>query len=508
MALLDYVKSIPSALTNPLGVATSLFKPKPVAPTDQLSALRAANAPARNAQQQAYQAKTPSNPTFTEVGAPPSPKTPPLPAQQGAVSGMTDMGFQTKLAPTDPAAIGGSLMKPFGGSSQTSEAPETLKAPDRNSFTDDASYQAALSRFNKTGSWATLPTQFSPTAGASQDPFKAAQDAYLKSLLPSADVTSTQQALSGVATTAAEQAAKAQQEYADRVKAIQEQATLQPFLTGRQTQAQGQLTNQLGAIQAASQAQTLPLQERLAQFQAQQQAQQEAAKAQLGFATPATPVEVGGSLVNPKTGKVIYSSPAAANRPISVSPGETLVDPATGKPIYSSPAAPKEDRVLSATEAQALGVPFGTTAGQAYGISPTKPLTEAQAKDVTFASRAGEANGYIDELQSSVASMNPLSFAAQVAAEPNSVGNAFVSDDIRRLRQAERNFETAVLRRESGAAISASEFATDEKKYFPRPGDDAKTLQQKAQARATAIKSMMPANAPSSSAPADGDFSW
>lgn len=49
--------------------------------------------------------------------------------------------------------------------------------------------------------------------------------------------------------------------------------------------------------------------------------------------------------------------------------------------------------------------------------------------------------------------------------------------------QAERNFITASLRRESGAAIAASEFADAEKLYFPRAGDSPETVEQKRRAR-------------------------
>jgi hypothetical protein len=52
------------------------------------------------------------------------------------------------------------------------------------------------------------------------------------------------------------------------------------------------------------------------------------------------------------------------------------------------------------------------------------------------------------------------------------------------------NFVTALLRKESGAAISPSEFSTAEKLYFPRPGDDASVIKQKQNARELAIKAM------------------
>lgn len=45
--------------------------------------------------------------------------------------------------------------------------------------------------------------------------------------------------------------------------------------------------------------------------------------------------------------------------------------------------------------------------------------------------------------------------------------------------QAQRNFVNAVLRRESGAAISPSEFDSAEKQYFPKQGDSPEVLRQK-----------------------------
>lgn len=158
-----------------------------------------------------------------------------------------------------------------------------------------------------------------PTNGSAPaplpDPYREAQAAYLASLGPSPDVTSATQAIGGVSAKEAQDVAAAQQAYAQRVGAINEQATLQPFLTGRQAQAGSELANQMAAIQAASGAQTLPLQQRLAQAQAAQQSQQAQAEAKLGFATPkarVAPVELsaGSQLVDPVTGKTIASTPA------------------------------------------------------------------------------------------------------------------------------------------------------------------------------------------------------
>jgi hypothetical protein len=52
------------------------------------------------------------------------------------------------------------------------------------------------------------------------------------------------------------------------------------------------------------------------------------------------------------------------------------------------------------------------------------------------------------------------------------------------------NFITALLRKESGAAIGPNEFSTAEKLYFPKPGDSASVIAQKQNARNLAIQAM------------------
>lgn len=49
------------------------------------------------------------------------------------------------------------------------------------------------------------------------------------------------------------------------------------------------------------------------------------------------------------------------------------------------------------------------------------------------------------------------------------VPNVLKSGDQQSLEANKQNFITAVLRQESGAAISPTEFAKEEKKYFPQP---------------------------------------
>lgn len=59
----------------------------------------------------------------------------------------------------------------------------------------------------------------------------------------------------------------------------------------------------------------------------------------------------------------------------------------------------------------------------------------------------------------------------------------FYSEDRRLFEQAERNFITAVLRRESGAAISETEFADARRVYIPLATDSPEVLARKAESR-------------------------
>jgi hypothetical protein len=196
------------------------------------------------------------------------------------------------------------------------------------------------------------------------------------------------------------------------------------------------------------------------------------------------PVSVGGNLVNPTTGEVLYSAPRS---PVSLSAGETLVDPITGQVV----AGGSTNGLLSIAEATQLGVPYGTTREQALGMQPYKPPTEAQSKASGFALRMSDSDTVLKSNEQSIISQNPLLFQAKLYAEDSPVFNSMATDVVRQQRQAERNFLNALLRRESGAVISPTEFAEGAKQYFPRPADDAKTLEQKARNREVAKQALI-----------------
>jgi hypothetical protein len=133
--------------------------------------------------------------------------------------------------------------------------------------------------------------------------------------------------------------------------------------------------------------------------------------------------------------------------------------------------------------------------GQPLGMKD-KPLTDAQAKANLFGSRMQESNRIISELEGkySPAAVNTKMAAEQVPGVGGAlgmVGNAILPEQAQQVEQAQRDFVNAVLRRESGAVISPSEFANAQKQYFPQPNDKPETLKQKAKNRQIAIEGLM-----------------
>lgn len=120
-------------------------------------------------------------------------------------------------------------------------------------------------------------------------------------------------------------------------------------------------------------------------------------------------------------------------------------------------------------------------------------LTEAQAKAVGFAARAKEADQILN-----TTTFKPLAVATKQGLESvygiggglGMVANQMMSPNDQKVDQAQRNFVNAVLRQESGAAISEAEFENARRQYFPQPGDSKAVIKQKADNRQTVIKSL------------------
>ena len=143
----------------------------------------------------------------------------------------------------------------------------------------------------------------------------------------------------------------------------------------------------------------------------------------------------------------------------------------SGTPITVQQAAE-----LAGTGASAADLLSGSTNKQDQQVSG-KPATEAQTTTGLYASRIKQANDIFEGLNKYTSNLNSAQYFGQKAL-PGPL-NALRSGDFQSLDQAERNFINAVLRRESGAVISPSEFENARKQYLPQPGDKASTLAQK-----------------------------
>jgi hypothetical protein len=117
--------------------------------------------------------------------------------------------------------------------------------------------------------------------------------------------------------------------------------------------------------------------------------------------------------------------------------------------------------------------------------------TEQQANAYTFSSRMEKSDKILNDLDGNY---NPLAISAKTSGIASNIPgaqtliNLKMSPNDQKAEQAQRDFVNSVLRRESGAAISQSEFDNARIQYFPQTGDSPEVKEQKAINRKTAIE--------------------
>lgn len=118
---------------------------------------------------------------------------------------------------------------------------------------------------------------------------------------------------------------------------------------------------------------------------------------------------------------------------------------------------------------------------------------EGQSKAAGFARRTIRSHIELSKPENVQAA---ISYEQAAKAKVPIVGNSLLSKARRKYEQSKRNFINATLRRESGAAIQASEFDSADLQYFPQPGDDPETIRQKLQNREDTIQSLIESSGP------------
>lgn len=191
--------------------------------------------------------------------------------------------------------------------------------------------------------------------------------------------------------------------------------------------------------------------------------------------------------------------------PTKMGQGETLVGP-DGKVIYK--ADPKPDVKPSAVQeyeyAKNQGFP-GTfqdweaskKGGMSLQVDPAtgavtfqqggniKPMTEGQSKDTVYATRA---EGALARLNENAASLSNL--GESMASGVPVAGNYMLSPEFQQAQQAGKEFLQAILRKDTGAAITREETSEYGTVYLPQPGDSPEVSQQKAVSRTRALEAL------------------
>lgn len=150
-----------------------------------------------------------------------------------------------------------------------------------------------------------------------------------------------------------------------------------------------------------------------------------------------------------------------------------------------------------------------TIPGQAS--APTNPfvsgkMTTDQAKSGTMVDRMDQANQVItknENINDGLTGYIGGAAAASPTIRDSAAFNYFASPARQATVQAQRNFVNAILRVESGAAISEQEFNNAQRQYFPQPGDSKAVIEQKRQNRIAAMRGMARQAGPAYKPPTD-----
>lgn len=143
---------------------------------------------------------------------------------------------------------------------------------------------------------------------------------------------------------------------------------------------------------------------------------------------------------------------------------------------------------------------MGPDGKQLQGKRSNQALTDTQAKALLFGTRMQESDKILNEMGAQgVERPGNIRSAGEaishewpiVGGALSMAGNAAQSGPQQKVEQAQRDFINAVLRRESGMAISQSEFESARKQYFPEVGDKPDKIQQKAANRALATRGIL-----------------
>lgn len=200
---------------------------------------------------------------------------------------------------------------------------------------------------------------------------------------------------------------------------------------------------------------------------------------------PTKGVVVNGQLVNPITGEQIgdYRDPQGD----MTTAVQTLQQRAEAGGLV--PGTPEYQQFMiqgGAANGISLSVgPDGSVQFNQGGAA--KPLTEAQSKDTVYATRAQGALPTLDKYDMALAGIGDV----LLDNDPTGiVRQRAQSDEYQLARQAGEEFLQAILRKDTGAAITKDEQVLYGQTYLPQPGDGPEVIEQKRQSRQRALAAL------------------
>lgn len=172
------------------------------------------------------------------------------------------------------------------------------------------------------------------------------------------------------------------------------------------------------------------------------------------------------------------------------------VDPQAGtaRAIYEDPQRPSATRdtwrAATPDEIESFGLPAGVAAqissdGKINVITKQRQYTEFAGKAAEFANRMAGAGPGIDQIELKPGFRPELVWSKATAA---------TNQDAKSYRTYMREWLAALLRKDTGAAVTDSEFDFYGQTYFPVPGDTPQQVEAKRQARARALNGVKAAS--------------
>lgn len=152
-------------------------------------------------------------------------------------------------------------------------------------------------------------------------------------------------------------------------------------------------------------------------------------------------------------------------------------------------APPEQPQSAASTFDPAMPGPMPAAPSAPAQKAPAAPkpvtLTEGQSKDTVFATRGEGALATLSEHGKALTSLGQTS-AGMIPI----LGNYMKTPEYQMAEQAGAEFLASILRKDTGAAVTPSEFDIYGSMYLPRPGDSPEALQQKEVARIRALEAI------------------